>query len=154
MIKKMKTIYNYHQSPVFIKYRRDNWTMKGKRVKPWKNAEWCGKLLHVDFCDSNANEIRLTLFNKPVDKYAMILELLGNVYLVGNCNIKDERFQFNQTKGSDFEITMGDMDLDKAVIRTVEVSSLVAAFGSSSFIPINSIVWTNYCKQTFFSTFF
>ncbi|XP_058483963.1 replication protein A 70 kDa DNA-binding subunit-like [Solea solea] len=85
-----------------------NWTIKARvtnksNIRSWSNSKGEGKLFSFEIVD-DSGEIRLTAFNKEVDRFFTLLEQ-GKVYYISKATVKIANKQFNKLK-HDYEITL------------------------------------------------
>ncbi|KAM8835855.1 replication protein A 70 kDa DNA-binding subunit-like isoform 1-T1 [Synchiropus picturatus] len=84
------------------------WTLRARvthksDVRTWSNSRGDGKLFSFEIVDESG-EIRITAFNKEVDKFFSLVEQ-GKVYYISNGTLKPANKQYTTVK-NDFEMTL------------------------------------------------
>ncbi|CAN9501139.1 unnamed protein product [Ophioblennius macclurei] len=87
---------------------QSKWTIKARvtnksKVRTWSNSKGEGKLFSFDVVDESG-EIKITAFNKEVDKFFSLVEQ-GKVYSISKANLKVANKQYTSLK-NDYEMTL------------------------------------------------
>ncbi|XP_016897206.1 replication protein A 70 kDa DNA-binding subunit-like isoform X2 [Cynoglossus semilaevis] len=87
---------------------QNKWTIKARvtnksNIRTWSNSKGEGKLFSFEIVDESG-EIRITAFNKEVDKFFSLVEP-GKVYKISNATLKLANKQYNKLR-NDYEVTL------------------------------------------------
>lgn len=87
---------------------QSKWTVRARvtnksKVREWSNSKGEGKLFSFEIVDESG-EIKITAFNKEVDKFFSLVEQ-GKVYYISKASLKAANKQFNTLK-HEYEMTL------------------------------------------------
>uniref|UniRef100_A0A3B3Z7R9 Replication protein A subunit n=1 Tax=Periophthalmus magnuspinnatus TaxID=409849 RepID=A0A3B3Z7R9_9GOBI len=87
---------------------QSKWTVRARvtnksKIRTWSNSKGEGKLFSFEIVDQSG-EIKVTAFNKEVDKFYTLLEQ-GKVYYISKATLKVANKQFN-TLSHEYEMTL------------------------------------------------
>uniref|UniRef100_A0A3Q4GTL6 Replication protein A subunit n=1 Tax=Neolamprologus brichardi TaxID=32507 RepID=A0A3Q4GTL6_NEOBR len=87
---------------------QSKWTIRARvtnksSIRTWSNSKGEGKLFSFEIVDESG-EIRITAFNKEVDKFFSLVEQ-GKVYYISKATLKPANKQYTTLK-NDYEITL------------------------------------------------
>uniref|UniRef100_UPI0037E8AE9C replication protein A 70 kDa DNA-binding subunit-like isoform X2 n=1 Tax=Semicossyphus pulcher TaxID=241346 RepID=UPI0037E8AE9C len=87
---------------------QSKWTIKARvnnksNIRTWSNSKGEGRLFSFEIVD-DSGEIRITAFNKEVDKFYSLVEQ-GKVYYITKASVKPANKQYNTLK-NDYEMTL------------------------------------------------
>uniref|UniRef100_A0A667XMM4 Replication protein A 70 kDa DNA-binding subunit n=1 Tax=Myripristis murdjan TaxID=586833 RepID=A0A667XMM4_9TELE len=87
---------------------QSKWTIRARvtnksNIRTWSNSKGEGKLFSFEVVDESG-EIRITAFNKEVDKFSSLIEQ-GKVYYISKASLKIANKQYSTLK-NDYEMTL------------------------------------------------